>query len=79
MIKVHALLLSAMACLSGVGTGYLVVVAFIGADTYTCKIDRIDGEFTTEMKIVGANRMKFEKDGKIYLFEIQDMECSPND
>ena len=78
MIKVHALLLSAMACLSGVGTGYLVV-AFIGADTYTCKIDRIDGEFTTQMKVVGVNRMEFQREGKIYLFEIQDMECSPND
>ena len=67
-----------LALLYGFGI-MLLLQLFIGADTYTCKIDRIQGEFTTEMKIVGANRMKFEKDGKIYLFEIQDMECSPND
>ena len=78
MIKMPVLLFWLMCLLSGFGIVTLVNL-FIGADTYTCKIDRIDGEFTTEMKIVGANRMKFEKDGKIYLFEIQDMECSPND
>ena len=78
MIKIPVLLFWLMCFLSSFGIITLVQL-FIGADTYTCKIDRIDGEFTTQMKVIGVNRMEFQRNGKTYFFEIRDMECSLND
>ena len=78
MMKVTFTLFFLMVFLSVFGIMMLLTL-FIGADTYTCKIDRIDGEFTTQMKVIGVNRMEFQRNGKTYFFEIRDMECSPND